>query len=142
MNRTAIRLLADVLNRIEVSTRILMGLLALCLASCAKTEYGPELTEPGTVAQVCYVPEGHGSGSGISAKGTPVFVSTHIPARYAIVFNCQHGNFAVDVGKAEWSRATEGAHGTIYYREVFKVKDGARRLADLDFVRFIPERGQ
>lgn len=109
--------------------------LAMIATACARTEYGPVLSEPGSIAQVCYVPAGHGSGSGISSGGHAVFTSTRIPARYSVVFNCQHGNFAVE-GQDVWVGAVEGSRGTIYYREVFEVDGDRRTLVDLDFVRF------
>lgn len=119
--------------------RITLAILAsLLLCSCYKTEYGPVQSEPGMVKQLTYVPSGHGSGSGVgfSAGGNVVMTtnSVHIPARYGIVFECQHGTFAVEGHEKLWKQFREGQEVTIRYRVEYRVTDDGRYAHDLDFL--------
>ena len=106
--------------------------LVLLLAGCSSETYGPEKTEPATVVDLPFVPAGHGSGSGFTSKGSVVFTSVSIPARYAVVFECEHGRFVVqgENQRALWSRLKVGQRVTVRYREVFE--DG--KVVDLDFL--------
>lgn len=117
---------------------IIAALAALLLCSCYKTEYGPVQSEPGTVKQLTYVPAGHGSGTGVgfSASGNAVVTmnSVDIPARYGIVFECQHGTFAVDGHEKLWKQLREGQEVTIRYRVEYRVTDDGRYAHDLDFL--------
>jgi hypothetical protein len=107
-----------------------MRALYACLLLAACTEYGPELSESGTVTETCYVPPGHGNTTGFDSNGGVSFGSVHIPARYGVVFACRHGQFAVN-SEAVWLAVTKGDEVVIYYREV--LEDG--RAVDLDFLR-------
>lgn len=65
-----------------------------------------------------------------------VFTSTSIPARYAVVFRCEHGKFIIDGSNGEslYKRFSAGDHVTVRYREVFEVDADKRVLVDLDFL--------
>lgn len=123
-----------------MTKRIALLFALLLLAGCEQRLYGGELTERGRVVQTCYVPPGHGSGTGVglsTGNGSTVVTSNtvDIPARYAVVFECQHGRFAVN-GHEAWMRAREGEDVLIHYREVYVTGsgEGLRRVVDLDFL--------
>jgi hypothetical protein len=103
------------------------GLMLLSGCNGRYTKGGPVLTEQGRVADLPYVPSGHGSGSGfaINSKGglSPTFTSVSIPARYAIVFECTHGRFVIE-GHAElWKRLHVGELVDIHYYEILEGDD-------------------
>jgi len=114
------------------NTALLIACLAL--AGCKHEELGPTLTEPGVVVDLPYVPSGHGSGMGVSMKGSAVISSVEIPARYAIVFECQHGRFVIEGRPDIWERLHVGQAVTIRYAEVFEVDGESRRVVDLHFI--------
>lgn len=117
-----------------MKTMILALTSAACLlVGCMRLESGPELTERATVADLPYVPAGHGSGMGLSMKGDLSVSSVDIPARYAVVFECQHGRFVVE-REDLWRRLHVGQAVTIRYRELYKVDDNGRHLYALDFL--------
>lgn len=126
---------------------ILAVSLAILASGCGpEHEFSVPMTEPGKVSKLVFVPSGHGSdvavGNSIGSNGsvgitvTPIDVS--IPARYGIVFECQHGTFAVEGHKWEWlwKKLKEGQRVTIRYREVYEVdsKSGSRTFAKYDFL--------
>lgn len=134
-------------------TVALLAILLLALTGCAKTEYGVELTEPGQVQQVGYVPGGEGSGTGVGVSGRGDVVVTSstvtIPDRYAVVLRCRHGVFTLrpegENAKRIFYRGFKaGDSVTIYYREEYRVTkvDGARvkELVDLDFLDLVERR--
>lgn len=112
----------------------------IVLTGCSRKTYSTELTEPGMVYDTAFVPKGHGSdtavGFDLDGELTITPVSVTIPARYAIVFQCQHGKFVIDGTKGEemYKRLSRGDHVLIRYREVFEVSDGVTNQVDLDFV--------
>lgn len=119
-------------------------LLMLLSLSCVRGEWGPTKTEPGKVEGKSYMPSGHGSGTGISTRGSLVFSSVDIPARYGVMFRCQHGSFAIEGSSNSraadvWKRVEQGQEVTIYYREFVETvkgsKDdqGAQVVTDLHF---------
>ena len=112
---------------------LIASVLAVALTACENYTYGPELSEPGTVSEVCYVPAGHGSGVTIpiSSGGGVGVTSVNIPARYATVFACQHGKFVIE-GLETWRGLVAGQRVKIIYREVF---DESGASVDLDFLR-------
>lgn len=118
-------------------------IVAVMLALAGCQEYGPELREEATVVDLPFVPAGHGTGIGTSVSsngklGTTV-TSVHIPARYAVVFECQHGRFVVqgeEGVKPMWSRFKVGQPVWVMYREVFDDPGGP--VVDLDFLRAEP----
>lgn len=126
-----------------MKTTIVILAVAL-LSGCYKTEYGPLESEPGLVRDLVFVPSGHGTGVGVgmSSGGSGVVTSTSvdIPARYGIVFECEHGSFALDGSKYKelWSRLKVGQPVTINYRIEYRVVDGARVPHDLDFITAEP----
>ena len=119
-----------------------VALLALmALTGCTNREYGPEQTEPARVADLPYVPSGHGSGTGIGigSKGVvPTMTTVDIPARYAIVFECQHGRLVVERHPEIWKTLRVGQQVTVRFREVFEVSGESRHLVDLDFLGVDP----
>ena len=114
----------------------------LFASACPEWQNGPEITEPGEVYDTCFVPKGHGSdvaiGYSMAGKGgvtvTPVDID--IPARYAIVFKCQHGKFVIDGERGErlYKKLSKGDHVTIRYCECFEVDGGKTNAADLHFI--------
>lgn len=119
---------------------IILVLLLLC--GCAERRNGPELREEGLVQETCYVPAGHGRGTGLGynfvGKGGMTMVSTriNIPERYAVVFKCQHGAFAIDGdrGKALYAKLKKGDPVTIRYCEELVVDGSVTNVADLHFI--------
>jgi hypothetical protein len=114
--------------------KLLVLVPLLFLVGCPKTEYGPQLTEPATVVDLPFVPSGHGTGVGLSTKGSMVVSSVDIPERYAIVFQCQHGRFVIEDHPDIWKRLRVGQAVTVHYREVIEVENGKRAIVDLDFI--------
>jgi hypothetical protein len=106
----------------------------LLLVGCGRAEYGPSKSESATVVDLPYVPDGHGSGFGVTSSGKSVLTSEDIPARYAVVFQCAHGRFAVagadDRHRLLWSKLKVGDRVHVVYRE--EIKDG--RPVGLDFL--------
>ena len=104
------------------------------------TEYGDQKIERGRVSQLVFVPKGHGDalapGYSFGSGGgmTLTDVSIDIPARYAVVFECAHGTFAIQGHKAMWQRLKEGVEVDIKYREVIEVVGDQRTVVDLDFL--------
>lgn len=120
--------------------KYLMFVAAALLGGCVERVNGPELSEPGEVYDTCFVPQGHGSGSsvGFTSDGalTSSSTSIEVPARYAIVFRCQHGKFVIDGdrGKVLYNKLSKGDHVTIRYCEVLEVKDGVTTPVELHFI--------
>lgn len=117
------------------------ALVALVLlAGCPQCgpSYGPALSEPAEVDSLAFVPEGHGSGSGLTSNGHTVFTSVYIPARYAVVFHCQHGKFVIegddDRHRALWEKFKEHDQVTVRYREKLEHHDDGNRVVGLDFL--------
>lgn len=117
----------------------------LALLGCGpELEYSTPMTEVGRVSKLIFVPSGHGSdvAIGISSKGDPavVPVDIDIPARYGIVFECDHGSFAIEGEKWAdlWKSLKEGDEVLIQYREVYEVDltkpKSERRFKKLDFL--------
>lgn len=104
------------------------------MAGCYRTEYSQPLTEPAEVYDVCFVPEGHGSGYAYGKNGGPVSVT--IPANYAVVFKCQHGKFVIDGSRGEtlYNKLSRGDYVTVTYSEVFAVTKEATNLTGLHFI--------
>ena len=120
------------------------GLTALLLATgltftgCEKrgiyyeNESSPVLHEQARVAQTVYVPasDGHGSTTGYNfGKGGGLTVSSvniHIPAKYAVVFECQHGKFIIEGGedkyKTLWEKLKDNQTVDVEYKEIYEVK--------------------
>jgi hypothetical protein len=115
---------------------------ALVLAGCYKTEYSETLTEQAAVLDVIYQPSQHGGGMGVgmSMSGNMVVTSNSvdIPAKYAVVFECQHGKFIIEgtgeKHKALWQRLKAGQRVTVTYREQWRVDDKTRTLVKYDFL--------
>lgn len=123
-------------------TPLVAVILCLLLAGCWKREVTEIKTEQAMVRDVIYSPSQHGGGVGVgmSMSGNMVVTSNSvsIPAKYAIVFECQHGKFIVegtgDKHKELWRRLKVGQQVTVSYREVFRVhKDGRREFVKFDF---------
>lgn len=126
--------------------RFIAGLLmaAILIPGCGPDlEYSEPKTEPGRVAKLIFVPSGHGddvavgvnTGKGGGVTVTPV--SIDIPQRYGIVFECQHGTFAVEGDKwvGLWKSLKEGQEVTIQYREVYEV-DLAKPKSERKFRKY------
>jgi len=130
---------------IKTNIRTAAALAVACsvlLCGCVERQNGPELTESGEVYDTCFVPKGHGSdtaigynmGEGGGMTITPIDVN--IPARYAIVFKCQHGKFVIDGERGEslYKQLSKGDKVNIRYCEVLEVKDGHTNAVDLHFI--------
>jgi hypothetical protein len=109
-------------------------LLAVLLSGC-KVEKMENLSESAVVRDVIYQPSQHGGGMGVgmSMSGNMVVTSNSvsIPAKYAIVFECQHGKFIVEgEGKKHkelWQRLKVGQQVQVTYSESWRVHDDGRR---------------
>lgn len=107
--------------------------VCLLLTACEEEKYvaGPTKTESGTIVQTVFAPDRHGSdvNVGITFKGdlaiTPV--SVNLPAKWAVVIECQHGGkFILDserheIAKGVWQKVNAGDKVSIQYREIYKV---------------------
>lgn len=127
---------------------------AIALAGCdardgfPTTEYSPTLHENGKVINLTFLPSGNGHAStvGISMSGNLVVGggSVHVPARYGIVFECEHGSFAIEGKEAEavWNKLRVGDAVDIQYREEYRYykKSGKREFVDLQFITATPIR--
>lgn len=122
--------------------KLSVALALIALAGCHDYQkfHGPELKEQGEVYETCFVPKGHGSdvAVGFSTSGNTTWtpIDIKIPARYAIVFKCQHGKFIIDGDRAEqlYKKLSKGDTVTIRYSEVFEVLDGVTNAVDLHFI--------
>ena len=105
-------------------TRFVLVACLIALAGCDRYEEGPVQTEDAVVVDLPYVPSGHGSGVGVglttSGSMAVSSISTDIPARYATVFQCQHGRFVVEGHEAMWKRLKVGQKVTVYYTEQWR----------------------
>lgn len=114
--------------------------VSLIATSCYKTEMSAELSEPGRIEQMIFVPKGSGSGTTFTPgarSGGIGFTSVTIPEHYGVVISCMHGQFTLDgeTARGVFTRFKQGDSITIRYREVYVVRDsGERELYDLDFV--------
>src|SRR2546430_1108942 len=105
-------------------------LAALLLVGCDNHFNGPPRIEYGEVYDTAFVPAGHGKESGIAVTTdsdgdthvSPTFSSVNIPARYAIVFKCQHGKFVIDKDRGEvlYKRLSRGDKVRIDYEVVYE----------------------
>jgi len=117
----------------------LLLLFPLLLCGCPKISYVNK-SEKGTVYDICFVPAGHGIGRGFSfgKDGGPVFTDVDIPARYAVVFACQHGRWVIDGnrGEALYKKLTKGQHVLIQYQERIETdkEAGTTNLLGLHFI--------
>ena len=121
----------------------------LGVSGCAQHVYGPELTEPGRVVAMSYMPRNHGTGAGYAFTGGKsgggiVVTSVTIPEKYAIVFQCQHGSFVIENDEAQrlFTTLTQGVVVSIHYRVIYrrKHKDPKTDIpVDLDFLTAVPQ---
>lgn len=122
--------------RTRVLYWFLLLLASMCAYACTPATYSEEKTERGRVEQVLFVPEGHEEYSGYSTAGKGGFEwgTNTIPARYGVVFSCEHGTFAIDGDAAAelFRKVKVGDSVTIVYREVYDGADGT--LLDFRFV--------
>lgn len=120
-----------------------IAIIALASVACYSTEYSDTMQEPGRVEQAMYFPGGTATGTGVSmTDGSVVVTSADIADRYAIVFSCPHGKFALkpegENAKRMFAHLKQGDSVTITYREVTHVRDGKRELYKLDFISALP----
>jgi hypothetical protein len=118
----------------------LLLFFAFSLCSCVQYQDGPVKTESGIVYDTCYVPSGHGSdiAVGITGNGqvsiTPI--DLNIPARWAVVFQCEHGKFVIDGARGEhcYQRLQRGDKVTIKYCDRFAVSSGKTNAVGMHFI--------
>lgn len=126
-------LAASALERSRILAPVLtLAAAAVVLAGCAREKFGTVLHENAEVADVCFVPAGHGGQYGYGferATLRPVYSyeNTDIPPAFAIVMKCAHGKFVVDGALAAWvaGHFKVGDKVTVQYREVL-VDTGTR----------------
>ena len=122
---------------------VLTAAIACFLAmGCERMEYGPELIESAVIYDTCFVPSGHGSdmavgynaGKGGGLTFTPIDID--IPARYAIVFKCQHGKFVIEGDRAQemYARLSKGDNVVVRYCEKIIVDGSKRSVVGLHFI--------
>lgn len=110
----------------------------LLTTACNSRSYSQDLYEDGEVIGSTFMPANHGSATGVSSKGSLVVSSVEIPAVYAVVFKCEHGQFVVQ-GEGErykqlWEQLPQGTKVDIVYREIYEGSDDKKRLVKLDFL--------
>jgi len=112
--------------------------LLVLLCGCTKRVEGPAKSEYGEIYDTCFVPKGHGSGTGWSygKNGGPVTTQVDIPERYAVVFKCEHGKFVIDDDRAKslYSRFSKGDKVKIIYCIVSEVTKESTNAVDLHFI--------
>lgn len=118
---------------------LLAALVLVALVGCARTEYGPELTETVVVQDLVYTPATHGTGTGFSSKGSLVVTSVSTRPAWAVVFKCTHGSFIIE-REDVFRQVAEGDTLTCFYREEFAVeyekeREVKRTLTGYDFLR-------
>jgi len=130
--------------------RCLLSVACLVLlAACERevTQYTHPKAESAIVVELAFVPAGHGSGVGITTGGQLAVSAVDIPARYAIVFQCEHGTFAIQGAQHVplWKRLHKGQRVAVQYREVQRCtqRDGeilqeTCRTVDMDFLAATP----
>jgi hypothetical protein len=125
-------------------------IIGLAIVGCGMKrtvqETSDTLQEQVRVRDLVYVPAVHGSGSGPTV-GMNLDGDLHVgmnytnistQEEYAIVFECQHGNFIIDRSDL-WKVVHQDSSYTCLYREVYRsVYQGdsliSRTLADYDFL--------
>jgi hypothetical protein len=126
--------------------KYLLPILLLFIIGCENPiKYGPEQFERAQIVDMCYVPPGHGSdvsvgmtfdGDGnLSPTITPI--SIDIPARYAVVFKCQHGKFIIqgdERAKNIYESFDEGDNVTVKYCEKIRFIDSKQTVIGLHFL--------
>ena len=124
-------------------TKLLMLLPFLTLFSLAcgvlpERERSGQLSEKGIVVQSTLQPGQSGSVTTFSTSGHVGFGSANIAEKYTVVFRCEHGvAFAIEDRKDLWERLAERDSVTIYYYDIYDVKDGAHDLVDIEFINAV-----
>lgn len=107
-----------------------------------------DMHEDGKVVRLIYQPEVNGRTNGsvgwhFGKHGGPTWQpgqTIHTNAVYSVVFECQHGTFAIDGNKELFQKLHEGVAVDIVYRELNDVTEDAdgnvlsAKLADYEFV--------
>jgi hypothetical protein len=109
---------------------------------CGQTINGPILTEKAEVIETCYIPKGHGSDVAVGYNfgkngGTTITpINIDIPERYAVVFKCKHGKFAIDGerGMALYNKLEKGDKVVITYCETFWATGTETNITGLHFI--------
>lgn len=125
-----------------LSIALLISLLSGC--SMFPSHFRIHKTEEGRVVRLTYIPEGHGteSGLGFDSDGNvyPTISSVHIPARWGIVFECQHGSFSVsNCSEDQFNILRENDEVIIVYDEIFQVADNETTFYAYDFLHAYPK---
>lgn len=109
-----------------MKTILLLPLLLCFCFGCDDThQITLNLKERGKVYDTAFMPAGHGHGESFNYKDwSTSSVDTDIPARYAIVFKCQHGGkFVIDGsrGEALYRKLEKGQSVIIDYQENWRI---------------------
>jgi len=119
--------------------------LALIASLCCCDKYEQMVlhnVEPGEVVDTLFIPAGHGTGSGwgMSTSGSMVFTenSIRVPARYGVVFRCEHGQFASqgqdERHKQLWEKLPKGSVVRIQYDVIQHLRNGQLYKEEMDFI--------
>lgn len=117
--------------------------LSLALLATGCYQYGPPQTEEGKVTMQMYHPAQQATaiGSNASQRGNvnTTVSSVYVPASYGLVFQCDHGQFAVS-GTGErykqlWEKLPVGTQVLIEYRIKY---DNKGNFVGLDFLNANP----
>ena len=145
------------MKRMRVGLAALLFTAGLVSNGCERkgiyneTGESPVLHEGARVAQTIYVPEsnGHGSSTGYQfGEGGGVIISStsvHVPAKYAVVFECQHGKFIIE-GEDEkyknlWKKLKDNQTVDVEYKEIYDIKceykgDNDRTVLERKLVKY------
>lgn len=127
---------------------LVLGVLLAVGCDDVRQERSVEKTESANVVDLCYMPANHGEGLGVgtgftsngemAVSVTPV--SVDIPAKYAVVFECQHGKFVIENDQAKaremWGRLKRDQKVTVRYKEVWDVKYEENKEVSRAFKKF------
>lgn len=97
--------------------KLLFASLALAVLVLVACTHEVPKSEDGTVVSIQYSPSDTVTGAGMSFSGHLAVVSSTTPEHHMVIFDCQHGRFAVD-REREWKTLKPGDKVTIYYNEV------------------------
>src|SRR5262245_34024552 len=98
--------------------RTLLALLLLGCGPCHEIKPGDIQTERAVVIQMAYIPDSHGTGVGISSRGSLTTVSTSAPEVWAVVLRCSLHNRTFSLrDKNLYDRLSQGMAVTLEFIE-------------------------
>ncbi len=125
---------------------LIFVLFLLVICGCtAKLVESEVMFEEAKVVKTIFEPSRDGSSSGLGVNmsdGSVSLVSSdvHINEKYSVVFECQHGQFAIQGESKQskafaiWRKVKVGQLVNVEYRELYDIKkDGSKVFHDFKF---------